>query len=155
MSMTDKKKLDGIAEGANKTVVDSVLSSSSYDPVRNSVIYSAFSAAVDFDNQYYSYGESGSWRLRQYHATGNSLDIKYGKINIDAQEKTYSVSFSGKSFASSTYAVVFGLYRGNRNSWFWSPLVKNRTNTGFTVYVRGNTSGDNSGTLFYIAIKSN
>ena len=202
MSSTDKKKLDGIAEGANKTIVDeslsststnpvqntvinsaiqnirnsisglgsalnnkadsghshpvdSSLSSSSSNPVRNSTIYSAFSNVVAFDNNSYRYGEIGSWRLYQYHTIGNSLDIKYGKITIDAQEKTYSVSFNGNAFANTNYAIVFGIYRDNRNSWFWSPLVKTRNKTGFTVYVRGNTSGDNSGTLMYIAIRSN
>lgn len=38
MSATDKAKLDGIAEGANKTTVDSALSSTSTNPVQNKVI---------------------------------------------------------------------------------------------------------------------
>lgn len=41
MSSTDKAKLDGIATGANKTVVDSALSSTSTNPVQNKVINSA------------------------------------------------------------------------------------------------------------------
>ena len=41
MSSTDKSKLDGIASGANKTTVDSSLSSSSTNPVQNKVINSA------------------------------------------------------------------------------------------------------------------
>lgn len=41
MSSTDKSKLDGIATGANKTVVDSSLSSTSTNPVQNKVINSA------------------------------------------------------------------------------------------------------------------
>ena len=154
MSAADKKKLDGIAEGANKTVVDSSLSSSSNNPVKNSIIYSAFSTTVSFDHGKYTYGDNGSWRLQEYHATSNTLDIRYGKIAINAQEKTYDVSFS-KPIGGSNYAIVFGIYRSDRNSWFWSPLAKDRTTSGFKVYVRGNTSGDNSGTLLYIAIKSN
>ena len=39
MSSTDKSKLDGIATGANKTTVDSALSSSSANPLQNKVIY--------------------------------------------------------------------------------------------------------------------
>ena len=136
--------------------VDSSLSSTSNNPVKNSAIYSAFSNAVGFDHDKYGFGDNGSWRLQEYFSTGNSLDIRYGKININAQEKTYSVSFgSGKSFTNTNYTIVFGIYRDNRNSWFWSPLVKTRDKTGFTVYVRGNTSGDNSGILMYIAIRSN
>lgn len=38
MSAADKKKLDGIASGANKTVVDNALSQGSSNPVANSVV---------------------------------------------------------------------------------------------------------------------
>ena len=38
MSSTDKVKLDGVEEGANKTVVDSALSSTSVNPVQNKVV---------------------------------------------------------------------------------------------------------------------
>ena len=41
MSASDKTKLDGIATGANKTIVDSGLSSSSTNPVQNKAISSA------------------------------------------------------------------------------------------------------------------
>lgn len=41
MSVADKKKLDGIASGANKTTVDSALSSTSTNPVQNKVVNDA------------------------------------------------------------------------------------------------------------------
>ena len=41
MSSADKEKLDGIASGANKTTVDTALSTSSTNPVRNSVVTNA------------------------------------------------------------------------------------------------------------------
>ena len=41
MSASDKVKLDGIASGANKTTVDTALSTSSTNPVRNSVVTNA------------------------------------------------------------------------------------------------------------------
>ena len=41
MSASDKKKLDGIANGANKTTVDSSLSASSTNPVQNKAVKSA------------------------------------------------------------------------------------------------------------------
>lgn len=44
---TEKNKLAGIAEGANKTVVDSALSSSSTNPVQNKVINTALSGKSD------------------------------------------------------------------------------------------------------------
>jgi hypothetical protein len=43
MSAADKTKLDGISEGANKTTVDSSLSSTSINPVQNKVVNSALS----------------------------------------------------------------------------------------------------------------
>lgn len=39
MSASDKTKLDGIADNANKTIVDSALSTSSTNPVQNKVVY--------------------------------------------------------------------------------------------------------------------
>lgn len=43
MSVADKKKLDGIADGANKITVDTSLSSTSTNPVQNKIINSALS----------------------------------------------------------------------------------------------------------------
>lgn len=47
MSKEDKSKLDGIATEANKTVVDSSLSSSSTNPVQNKVVNSALSGKAN------------------------------------------------------------------------------------------------------------
>lgn len=49
MASTDKEKLDGIAEGANKTVVDSTLSASSTNPVQNKAIKTALEGKADSD----------------------------------------------------------------------------------------------------------
>lgn len=52
MSAADKAKLDGVAAGANKTTVDSALSSSSTNPVQNKVVNTAIAAKAnktDFD----------------------------------------------------------------------------------------------------------
>ena len=135
--------------------LDTSLNSSSTNALQNKAIYSAFSSAVGYDNNYYTYGATGSWRLRQYNTTGNSLDIKYGVIAINSQSANYSVSFSGKNFTSTNYTVVFGLYRSNTQSWFWSPIVQSKTVSGFTVFLRGNGGGDNGGTIMYLAIRSN
>jgi hypothetical protein len=50
MSVDDKKKLDGIDKNANKTTVDSALSSSSTNPVQNKVINSALAEKVNKEN---------------------------------------------------------------------------------------------------------
>lgn len=46
MSSTDKSKLDGIAAGANKTTVDSAMSSTSTNPVQNKVVVAAIDSAI-------------------------------------------------------------------------------------------------------------
>ena len=47
MSAEDKVKLDGIAVGANKTIVDSALSDSSTNPVQNKIIKAALDTKSD------------------------------------------------------------------------------------------------------------
>ena len=49
MSSSDKTKLNGIAAGATKTIVDSALSSTSTNPVQNKVIYGAISSKADLN----------------------------------------------------------------------------------------------------------
>ena len=51
MSASDKTKLNGIATGANKTTVDSSLSSTSTNPVQNKVIKSALDDKISKDLQ--------------------------------------------------------------------------------------------------------
>ncbi len=50
MSSTDKSKLDGIATGANKTIVDLALSSISTNPVQNKAVYSALAGKAPSDH---------------------------------------------------------------------------------------------------------
>lgn len=52
MSSTDKSKLNGIESGANKTVVDSALSSTSTNPLQNKVVNQAiYNQSVNLGNQ--------------------------------------------------------------------------------------------------------
>lgn len=46
MSSTDKSKLDGIESGANKTTVDSAMSTTSTNPVQNMVVAAAIDSAI-------------------------------------------------------------------------------------------------------------
>lgn len=61
MSATDKSKLDSVASGANKTVVDSALSSTSTNPVQNKVVNSALAGKSNtghtHDERYYTESE--------------------------------------------------------------------------------------------------
>ena len=58
MSAADKSKIDGIEEGANKTVVDTALSSTSTNPVQNKVISAALNSKASsshfHDSRYYT-----------------------------------------------------------------------------------------------------
>lgn len=47
MTAADKKKLDGVAEGATKVTVDSALSASSTNPVQNKVVNTALASKAD------------------------------------------------------------------------------------------------------------
>lgn len=61
MSAADKSKIDGIEEGANKTVVDTALSSTSTNPVQNKVINAALNGKAasshTHDDRYYTEAE--------------------------------------------------------------------------------------------------
>ena len=61
-------KLNGIAEGANKTTVDSALSSSSTNPVQNKVINTALAGKVNTS----AVGNAASRTVRTLTAKGNS-----------------------------------------------------------------------------------
>lgn len=64
MSSSDKVKLDGIATGANKTVVDNTLSNDSTNPVQNKVVSTALNGKSDkghnHDDRYYTESEINS-----------------------------------------------------------------------------------------------
>lgn len=87
MSSTDKVKLDGIATGANKTVVDSSLSTTSINPVQNKVINTALNSKASSSHTHTSWGgikpdatsasgnESGGYRnIMQIKINGNYVD---------------------------------------------------------------------------------
>lgn len=61
MSSTDKNKLDGIQEGANKTIIDDSLSEASTNPVQNKIIKTALDSKSDIghdhDSRYYTESE--------------------------------------------------------------------------------------------------
>ena len=80
MSATDKKKLDRIAEGANKTVVDVALDAGSANPVQNKAVKAAL------DNK----------------ADKTALDAKADKTALDAK-----MDKSGGTFTGNVYGKYF------------------------------------------------
>lgn len=89
MLSTDKTKLDGIAEGANKTTVDSSLSSSSTNPVQNKVV----KAALD-----------GKANLSHTHAGSDVTGLTAGRALISDS--------SGNLAASAVTATELGYLDG-------------------------------------------
>ena len=76
MSSTDKTKLDGIDTGANKTIVDSSLSSTSTNPVQNKVINNALSGKA---NSSHSHNASDITGLQSY--VDKCVEAAMGDIN--------------------------------------------------------------------------
>lgn len=78
MSKEDKSKLDGVATKANKTVVDSSLSSSSTNPVQNKVVNSALNGKA---NSSHNHSISNITNLQSAldskSATGHTHDDRY------------------------------------------------------------------------------
>lgn len=81
MSKDDKIKLDGIAEGANKTIVDSSLSSTSTNPVQNKVVNSALNGKANINHNHNS-----TYSLLDHQHTG--LDEKVDIICRSAGEQS-------------------------------------------------------------------
>lgn len=108
MASTDKEKLDGIAAGANKTVVDSTLSTNSTNPVQNKVIKAALEGKADSDvgmftvgvgtpeliinantadepsnNKICATGETGTADIILQHFNSNGAVNEVVKVNVD------------------------------------------------------------------------
>ena len=122
MSSSDKTKLNGIAAGATKTIVDSALSSTSTNPVQNKIIYGAISTKADLDtsgkvlsSQLPSYVDD----VLEYSAKSNFPSTgESGKIYVDiATNLTYR--WSGSAYVEISQSLALGetsstAYRGDR-----------------------------------------
>lgn len=100
MSKEDKSKLDGIDTEANKTVVDSSLSSSSTNPVQNKVVNSALNGKA---NSSHNHSISNITNLQSAldskSATGHTHDDRYyTKTEMDTE-------LNGKANSSHTHSI--------------------------------------------------
>ena len=98
MSKEDKSKLDDIATEANKTIVDSSLSSSSTNPVQNKVVNSALNGKA---NSSHSHSISNITNLQSAldskSATGHNHDDRY------YTETEMNTKLNGKANVSHTH----------------------------------------------------
>lgn len=91
MTSADRTKLNGIASGANKTIVDSSLSSSSTNPVQNKVVNSALA------NHTHNYAGSNS--------AGGSANSAVKLDTTTSGSATQPVYFSGGKPIICTYTL--------------------------------------------------
>lgn len=100
MSKEDKSKLDGIATEANKTVVDSSLSSSSTNPVQNKIVTNALNGKA---NSSHSHSISNITNLQSAldskSETGHTHDDRY------YTETEMNTKLNGKANSSHTHTA--------------------------------------------------
>lgn len=108
MSSTDKKKLDGIAEGANKITVDSSLSSTSTNPVQNKVIKSALDGKAGSSHSHSSLTNS-SGRIFNVPTGGSGGEQKTLVITDDLNAYQPAGNYANASH-DHTISDITGLY---------------------------------------------
>lgn len=110
MSANDKAKLDGIAQGANKTVVDTALSSASTNPVQNKAVKAALDDKSDSKHTHNYAGASspgGAATSANKLATARTITLT-GAVNGSAEfdgSKNITITTTGDSEAASFLAA--------------------------------------------------
>lgn len=110
MSANDKTKLDGIAQGANKTVVDTALSSTSTNPVQNKAVKAALDDKSDSDHTHNYAGSSspgGAATSANKLTTARTITLT-GAVNGSAEfdgSKNITITTTGDSEAASFLAA--------------------------------------------------
>lgn len=153
LSKEDKSKLDGIATEANKTVVDSSLSSSSTNPVQNKVVNSALSGKA---NSSHSHSISNITNLQSAldskSDTGHTHDDRYytetemntklnGKANSshthtasqisDLTVSTHTLANGAKlyKYGKIVMCVLFNVAFSGKKAYTWNDLFTNIPST--------------------------
>lgn len=110
MSATDKAKIDGIAQGANKTVVDTSLSATSTNPVQNKAVKAALDSKSDSDHVHNYAGSSnpgGAATSANKLATARTIKLT-GAVNGQAifdGTKDITINVEGDSAAAGFLAA--------------------------------------------------
>ena len=153
MSKEDKSKLDGIATEANKTVVDSSLSSSSTNPVQNKIVTNALNGKA---NSSHSHSISNITNLQSTlnskSDTGHTHDDRYytetemntklnGKANSshthtasqisDLTVSTHTLANGAKlyKYGKIVMCVLFNVAFSGKKAYTWNDLFTNIPST--------------------------
>ena len=131
LSAEDKTKLDGIATGANKTTVDSALSSESANPVQNKVIKAALDGKASTGHTHSGYASSG-------HTHGNATTSSSGFMSSSDKTKLNGISTgANKTTVDSTISETSTNPAQTKAMCAW---VKTQINAAFTVEEGGTAS---------------
>ena len=106
MSVADKKKLDGIADGANKITVDTSLSSTSTNPVQNKIIKS------ELDTKFNKSGGTINGSVWVNSDSNESVAISAGRVVAD----DWVNATSGVTIGKGSSAGAFVSLRCDRSS---------------------------------------
>lgn len=118
MSSKDKKKLNGIEDGANKTIVDEMLSNGSTNPVQNKAVTAALASVVrETIYPIAVTATSAEWAVNNGIASKEaSADRTFDDIKAAYNaNKTPVCEFEGMTYSlilTSTTEFVFASYRG-------------------------------------------
>lgn len=107
MSSTDKVKLDGIATGANKTIVDSSLSTTSTNPVQNKVINTALNSKASSSHTHTSWGGIQADAISDSsNESGGYRNIMQIKINGSYGDQPITFDFTTRNVARSVRVFI-------------------------------------------------
>lgn len=145
LSSADKSKLDGIATGANKTTVDTALSSTSTNPVQNKVINTALAGKAST-----SHNHNSAYIAKSLQMTADNGDVVVSWSNQDVVAKVKALG-SGMTTAyspigttnnpNSIEAFRFMVHKTGSDKYGWVMAFGGRGSV-YTGYVdNGNWKG--------------
>lgn len=140
MSATDKAKLDSIASGANKTIVDASLSTTSTNPVQNKILTSA-SGVSTLLNQL-SVGSSNpvdtDYFISQY-AGGGTTTTSYHRRPVSALASYMKTKIGTGTVTITQNGTEKGKFTLNQSGNVTVALSDTNTNTTYKLTKSGST----------------
>ena len=105
MSANDKKKLDSIETGANKTTIDSALSSTSTNPVQNKVVNTALNGKASSSHKH-TKSEITDFPTSMAANGGNSTTVNGYTVNSDVPANAKFTDTTYSDATTSTHGLM-------------------------------------------------